>query len=161
LLGKHGHLTFRITIVKLEPGCVLLGLLGWSSEHSLPQAMKSEVKQGTKGSKKRLVQPFAVSPMKKMNADRTSLDVCIPLAKKKMKSIPCQSSVEETRGSYIESKTRIRKVSQTNEITELYASRKRRIFIKRYGERIENEDGESTRGCESSGAKVRGLLSNR
>lgn len=87
-----------------------------------------------------------------MNADRTSLDVCIPVAK----NLPCQSSVEETRRSYIESKTRIQKASQTKEITEMYASRKWRIFIKRCGEHIKNEDGGSTRGCESSGAKVRG-----
>ena len=38
----------------------------------------------------------------------------------------------------------------------MYASRKWRIFIKRCGEHIKNEDGGSTRGCESSGAKVRG-----
>ena len=58
--------------------------------------MKAEVKGASEGNKKRPMQPFAVSPVKKLNAGRTPLDACLPLTERKMKPVLCPISREET-----------------------------------------------------------------
>ena len=124
--------------------------------HGCPQAVKLEVKVGNEGNKKRPMQPFAVSPVKKLNAGRTPLNACLPVAKRKMKPVACLSFREEISKAILTVNEEYKKP-----IKQRKAKRSKQVEgAGSSSDGMENtssdEDVGYRRGCENSGAEVKG-----
>jgi len=52
-----------------------------------PRVGQSIVEESPKAKKKRVMEPFVVSPSTKVNAGRTPLDTCLPISKMKVKPV--------------------------------------------------------------------------
>jgi len=76
-----------------------------------PTSRKSKVQEGIEGRKRKIMQPFAMSPTKKSNVGRTTLDACLHVPKNKMKPVRClaeekRKAIFKVKNKYMKGKGR-------------------------------------------------------
>jgi len=103
-----------------------------------PRVRQSMVEESPKAKKKRVMEPFVVSPSNKLNAMQTLLNTCVPISKRKVKPIDCLR--EGIGKSTLKAKNKHKKARATSPL----ASRK----VRKEGERsvqssLDNEENTS------------------